>query len=116
MTVRVDAADRALIVAQELRAAAEETRQVLGKSRSLVERSRQQTLAAVISVESVPAICADDPGPPQRLVECLIEVYELAEEDGEPRTRALLGNALLHVGRRVAAANDSLQALKVVLH
>lgn len=115
MTVRVSAADRALIVARELRAAAEETRQILGRSRNLVELSRQQTTAAATPVESDPAIPVHDPGPPQRLVEILIEVYELAEEDGEPRTRALVGNVLLHIGRRVASAVSS-QALKVVLH
>ncbi|WP_156375724.1 hypothetical protein [Methylobacterium sp. Leaf125] len=115
MTVRVSAADRALIVAQELRAAAERTLQVLGKSVDLVEQSRRQTLAGTNSVETALAICAGDPAPPQRLVEGLLKVYELAEEDGEPVTRALVGNALLHVGRRVAAA-VSPQALKVVLH
>ncbi|GJD73868.1 hypothetical protein [Methylobacterium goesingense] len=81
----------------------------------LVERSRRQTLAAATPVEIEPAIRPHDPGPPQRLVESLIEVYELAKEDGEPCTRALVGNVLLHVGRRVAAA-VSPQALKVAMH
>ncbi|RYF16008.1 MAG: hypothetical protein EOO77_12830 [Oxalobacteraceae bacterium] len=109
-----DVADRRLETARELRAAAEETRRALQISRDLVERSRRQTQAVIQpEYEQVARIDYSDPSKP--LVESLIQAYELAEADGEPQTRALLGRVLHHVGRRIAMGLSP-RAAKVVMH
>lgn len=114
IAAREDIVDRALVAAHQLRAAAEETRRALQTSRDLVERSRQQTRSAMIPPRAA-APDADDPGPSDLLVKCLIRAYELAEDDGEPRTHALLGRVITHVGRRIAAVVNP-RAAEVVMH
>lgn len=109
---KANVADRNLIIARELRAAAEETRRALQISRDLIERSRQQT-QAMKQTEDEQA--ADHPEPSGPLVERLIQAYELTEVDGEPQTRALLGRVLTHVGRRIAMGLGPSKA-KVVMH
>lgn len=111
---KADLVDRNLTTARELRAAAEETRKALQISSDLVERSRRQTQAmAPREYELAAEIEYCDPSKP--LVECLIQAYELAEVDGDPQTRALLGRVLTHVGRRIAMGLDP-RAANVVMH
>ncbi len=112
--VKADVVDHNLTIARELRAAAEETRRVLQISRNLVEHSRQQT-RALAPLEYTHATDADCDAPSKGLVECLIRAYELAEDEAEPQTRALLSRVLMHVGRRIALGS-SLHAEKVVVH
>jgi len=98
-----NAVDRALEAARELRAAAEETRRTIQASRDLVQRSRDQTLALTTLPETEMTPFAQDNEPSNDLVRSLIRAYELAEDDGDPRTRTLLGGVLHHVGCRIAA-------------
>ncbi|MCJ2087402.1 hypothetical protein MKK88_15620 [Methylobacterium sp. E-005] len=109
-----DLADRNLIIARELRAAAEEMRRALQMSRDLVERSRRQT-RAIVGPNDERAADSEHPDPSKPLVECLIHAYELAEADGEPQTRVLLGQVLHHVGRRIATGLGP-SAAKLVVH
>lgn len=109
------AADRALEAARELRAAAEETRQTIQASRDLVQRSREQTLALTAVPESEMSPPAKDNGPSNDLVRSLIRAYELAEDDGDTRTRTLLGGVLHHVGCRIAAVVGP-KAAHMVIH
>lgn len=111
---KADLPDRNLATARELRAAAEETRQVLQTSRDLVERSRRQT-QSMIPPKYEPVVGIDHSEPSKPLVECLIQAYELTEADGEPQTRALLGRVLTHVGRRIAMGFDP-RAAKTAMH
>jgi hypothetical protein len=111
---KADVVDRNLTIARELRAAAEETRRALQISRDLIKHSRQQT-RALVQLEYAHATDADSGAPSKSLVECLIRAYELAEDDGEPQTSALLSHVLMHVGRRIALGS-SMQAEKVVVH
>lgn len=104
MTRSMQAGDRALEAARQLQVAAERTREVLRASDDLLRRSREQTQAVLAARAGGPTIAPDDPGPSQELVACLIQAFELSEEDGDPRTRALLGRVLHHVGYRIAAA------------
>ena len=111
---KADVADRNLTAARELRAAAEETRQALQISRDLVERSRRQTQAMTQPKHEL--LAGNDHSEPSKpLVECLIQAYELAEADGEPQTRTLLGHVLTHVGRRIARGLGP-RAAKIVMH
>jgi hypothetical protein len=111
---KADVIDRNLTIARELRSAAEETRLALQISRDLVEHSRQQT-RALAQPQYEHATDADCDAPSKILVEYLIRAYELAEDEGEPKTRALLSHVLLHVGRRIALGS-SLRTEKVVVH
>lgn len=111
---KADAVDRNLMIARELRAAAEETRRALQISRDLVEHSRQQT-RALAQPEYAYVADADCDAPSKSLVECLIRAYELAEDEREPQTSALLSHVLMHVGRRIVLGSG-LHAEKVVVH
>jgi hypothetical protein len=111
---KADVVDRNLTIARELRSAAEETRRALQISRDLVEHSRRQT-RALTQPQYEHATDADCEAPSNSLVEYLIRAYELAEDEGEPRTRALLSQVLMHVGRRIALGSG-LNAEKVVVH
>lgn len=109
-----DVIDRNLTIARELRTAAEETRRVVQISRELVEHSRRQT-RALAQPQYAHGSDADCDAPSKSLVECLIRAYELAEDEGEPKTRALLSHVLMHIGRRIALGS-SLHTEKVVVH
>lgn len=111
---KFDVIDRNLTIARELRSAAEETRRALQISRDLVKQSRQQT-RTLAQPEYAHPIEANCDGPSKSLVECLIRAYELAEDEGEPQTSALLSHVLMHVGRRIALGS-SIHAEKVVVH
>lgn len=114
MMISADLANTYSETARVLRAAAEETRQALQISRDLVERSRQQT-RAMIQSDRDPALGAEQPGPSKSLVDCLIQAYELAEDDEDAHTRALLGRVLMHVGRRIASKLNPSEA-NIIIH
>lgn len=106
--------DRNLAIARELRVTVQETRQALQVAHDLVERSRRQT-QALVEPDNEHAVGAEYGTPSELLVECLIEAYELAADEGEPQTHALLSQVLMHVGRRIARSIGPNTA-KIIVH
>lgn len=107
--------DRALETARELRAAAEEARRTILASRDIVERSREQTRAMMNRPEIEPCDQHTSQAPSEKLVHCLIQAYELAVDEDDVRTQALLGSMLHDVGGRIAAAVGP-KAAQMIVH
>ncbi|KQP45165.1 MULTISPECIES: hypothetical protein [unclassified Methylobacterium] len=107
--------DRALETARALRAAAEEARRTILASREIVQRSQEQTRAMINRPEIEPCDHHTNQPPSEKLVRCLIQAYELAIDEDDVQTQALLGSMLHDVGGRIAAAVGP-KAAQMILH